>query len=93
MRDGKKVQEDVIVISDDLKHDASAVDAFTALAHKHLQENRGLNVSKVVRFSDTCPNLYRGRNSFQFLKKATVQRMHILGLTMEKVLLMGPVQL
>ncbi|XP_067287029.1 uncharacterized protein [Pseudorasbora parva] len=58
------VQEALVFVSDDLKHDANAVHHFETLAIKHLKEKRGLKLEHVVEFTDGCGVQYKSKVPF-----------------------------
>lgn len=62
--------EALFFISDDLKHDAAAVEKFMEVAFAELKQK--YDVQTVVQFSDCCAAQYRGKTSFadmSFAKK------------------------
>jgi len=58
------VQEDVIFISDDLKHDAHAVHQFISMTNIHLTQTRKLKITHEVQFSDGCASQYKSITPF-----------------------------
>ena len=57
-------QEAIVIISNDLKHDAHAVDHFQKLALEHLREKRGRCVNTLVEFTDGCAAQYKSKMPF-----------------------------
>ena len=57
---GETVQEDIIFISPDLRHDSCMVELCSSEALSHLRRERNLEVRHVIEFSDTCAAQYRG---------------------------------
>ena len=63
------VCENIIFVSDDLKHDAYFVHRAHELMAEHFKK-RGLNINKHILFSDGCAGQFKGRTSFyQLVKK------------------------
>ena len=58
------VQEAVVIISEDLKHDGQAVQHFVNQTMLHLRNNRGLTVNQVVEFTDGCAGQYKSKLPF-----------------------------
>ena len=58
------VQEAVIIISEDLKHDGHAVQHFVNQTMLHLCNNRGETVKKVIEFTDGCAGQYKSKLPF-----------------------------
>ena len=58
------VQEAVVVISEDLKHDGHAVQHFVNQTMLHLCNNRGVTVNKVIEFTDGCTGKYKSKLPF-----------------------------
>jgi len=56
-------KDEIAIYSDDLKHDWAAVDLFTDKMLNHL-ENRGINIGRLIRFSDNCAGQYRSKGPF-----------------------------
>ena len=57
-------KDEIAIFSDDLNHDWAAVDQFTTEMLQHLQQNRGVAVDRLIRFSDNCPTQYRSQKVF-----------------------------
>lgn len=70
---GDSVREESIVISDDLKHDASAVDLFETRVDAHLKTNRGLTLERKVQFTDGAASQYKGKTAFSYLAKKSTK--------------------
>uniref|UniRef100_A0A8C4WX24 Uncharacterized protein n=1 Tax=Eptatretus burgeri TaxID=7764 RepID=A0A8C4WX24_EPTBU len=62
--DSHIIQEAIVIISSDLKHDAHAVQHFTRLALDHLRLKRGLTVEQVLEFTDGCAVQYKSKLPF-----------------------------
>jgi hypothetical protein len=62
------VTEDLMMISDDLNHDAYAVKAFEDKAIEHLQD-KGYELKRVVQFTDNCSGQYKSKLPFEFLSE------------------------
>ena len=58
------VQEAVVIISEDLKHDGHAVQHFVNQTMLHLRNNRGVTVNKVIEFTDGCAGQYKSKLPF-----------------------------
>ena len=58
------VQEAVVIISEDLKHDGHAVQHFVNQTMPHLRNNRGVTVNKVIEFTDGCGSQYKSKLPF-----------------------------
>ena len=58
------VQEAVVIISEDLKHDGHAVQHFVNETMLHLRNNRGVTVNQVVEFTDGCAGQYKSKLPF-----------------------------
>lgn len=65
--DGKMCQEAVVVISDDINHDAIAAHLFNNAVEEHLKK-KGVTWSRVVSFSDGCSSQFKSRTPFHFLE-------------------------
>ena len=61
--DGELMRESFCFISDDLKHDAHAVHHFCSDVLTQLRR-RGVEVQRMIHFSDGCPSQYKGKTSF-----------------------------
>ena len=68
---GDTIREESIILSDDLQHDAHAVNVFMDVVDKHLKEVRGLEVNKVVQYTDGAASQYKGITAFSYLAKKT----------------------
>ena len=60
------VQEDVVIISDDLKHDSAAVFQFELKTNEHLKD-RGLKIGHCDQFTDRAASQYKSCKSFWYL--------------------------
>ena len=58
------VQEAVVIISEDLKHDGHAVQHFVNQTMLHLCNNGGVTVNKVTEFTDGCTGQYKSKLPF-----------------------------
>ena len=65
-----KVQEDVIMISDDLKHDSHAVKVFQDRVHEHLTQTRDLIINKIDQFTDGASAQYKSIKPFTHLSNS-----------------------
>ena len=66
--DGALVQEAMVYISDDLKHDNHAVATFNDHLYTYLKDVRKVTVKKHIQFSDGCPTQYKGRTAYHDLQ-------------------------
>ena len=64
-------KDEIMCISDDLKHDAHAVQAFTDEMLSHLR-SCGVDVKRVIRFSDNCAAQYKCSTVFDLISKMTI---------------------
>ena len=53
-KDHGRVEKDIVLFSDDIKHDSAAVSTFQKLAYSHLKVQRNLDIQQVVEFTDGC---------------------------------------
>lgn len=58
------VRHSVIVFSEDTKHDHHAAHYYTELATKAVMEVEGVEVNKIIRFSDGCSSQYKSHGPF-----------------------------
>ena len=58
------VMEHLIFISEDLTHDAAAVQEFVKIANNHLIKVRGLKIEKEIQMTDGCAAQYKSRIPF-----------------------------
>ena len=63
---------DLIMLSSDHEHDAFAVKAFEDTAVSYLQNKIGLQVSRVIQFSDNCAAQYKSKLPFQILSQRDI---------------------
>jgi len=66
---GDSIREESIIISDDLKHDSSAVDCFERKVDTHLETCHGLNLRRKVQFTDGAASQYKGKTAFGYLAR------------------------
>ena len=67
--DDEVSRESFMILSNDLKHDAYAVQYFQLQVTRELLR-RGLNFERIVHFSDGCAGQYKGRTNFADLSFA-----------------------
>lgn len=67
--DNKTVTENVVVISDDPKHDADAVQVFTERVLTYFEEE-GITVKNIIQFTDGCGVQYKSRKPFQHISES-----------------------
>lgn len=60
----KPVQESLIFLSDDLRHDYHAVHAYVGSTITHMKGTRNIKFQKLHEFSDGCASQYKSRNTF-----------------------------
>ncbi|KAK6192316.1 hypothetical protein SNE40_003804 [Patella caerulea] len=65
------VKEELVMLSDDLNHDTSAVKAFIRQAEDHLTDKRNLKIEHVVQFSDGCASQYKSKQAFRDISDST----------------------
>lgn len=58
------VQEAVVIISNDLVHDAHAVHHFTELTVAHLRDNQKVPMQRIIEFTDGCSCQYKSKLPF-----------------------------
>ena len=69
----KTVTENIVVISQDLNHDADSVGQYVQGAYKYLTEYRHVQqVKKIVQFSDGCASQYKSHQPFFDISKETL---------------------
>lgn len=73
--DKKLVKHALIAISDDLRHDASAVKHFEQAAVDHLSE-QGMQIKSLHIWSDGCAAQYKGKNAFFDLTEQKIPVTH-----------------
>ena len=61
------VTHEMVHISDELKHDAHLVKAFTTQS-KQILEDSGIAICKIIEFTDQAPSQYNNKTSFHYLK-------------------------
>ena len=62
----KTITEEHMLVTNDLKHDRCAVDAFQAKSLEHLKSN-GLKLKKIIQFSDNCLSKYKSKGPFEII--------------------------
>ena len=68
---GKTVTDEVMCISNDLVHDAHAVHVSEKKALQLLTQ-RGIDIQKVIQFTDNCTSQYKCYMSFAYISKCTM---------------------
>jgi hypothetical protein len=58
------VEEAMVMLTDDLNHDAATVECFVSTANKFLKGKRGIQIIKEVQFSDGCASQYKNKTTF-----------------------------
>ena len=64
--EGNVVTEEIMCISEDLKHDSYAVQKYEAVAMNHFKEKK-MCFGTVVQFCDQCPGQYKSHVPFEHL--------------------------
>lgn len=67
----KIVQEALIFVTDDMTHDANAVNEFVKLTNQHLKDKRGLQIHHQVQLTDGCSAQYKSKTPFSDISYAT----------------------
>ena len=67
------VEENFVCITDDLKHDAAAVDEMSKTPNQLMTEKRGLEIEKEVTFTNVCAAQYKSCLPFFHLSKSEVE--------------------
>ena len=67
----KVVLYEIVHISNDLKHDAHLVKNFQAENIKILKK-RGVDICKLVEFTDQAPSQYKNKSAFRYLSQETI---------------------
>ena len=65
------VKEELMMLSEDLKHDGFAVNSFIEKAIEHLMENN-IPVKRLIIFSDNCGPQYKSCKVFETLSRANI---------------------
>ena len=65
------VKEELMMLSEDLKHDGFAVNSFIEKAIEHLKE-RDIPVQRLIIFSDNCAVQYKSCRVFESLSRANI---------------------
>ena len=72
---GHLVQEEVMILSDDLIHDAHAVEKFMDKVLEHLKL-RNVPVNRIIIFSDNCASQYKCAKYFKSFTKQNIPFLH-----------------
>ena len=64
------VKEDVVIVSDDLKHDSFAVQVFEQKVHDHLTQTRNLAIVQMHQFTDGASAQYKCIKSFTHIAES-----------------------
>ena len=64
------IREYIIILSNDLKHDAHAVHRFQQVAYEHLQQRRGVDIQTVIEFSDGAFSQFKSKTPFRDLSES-----------------------
>ena len=67
----KVVLNEIVHISDDLKHDAHLVKKFQSKNIKILKK-RGVDIRKLVEFTDQAPSQYKNKSAFRYLSQEKI---------------------
>ena len=65
------VTHEMVHVSEDLKHDAHPVKKFTERSEQVLQ-NSGIEILKIVEFTDQAPSQYKNKTVFNYLTQRKV---------------------
>ena len=65
------VLHEIVHITDDLKHDAHLVKKFQAANVKLLQKH-GVQIHKIIEFTDQAPSQYKNRSAFRYLSQEKI---------------------
>ena len=65
------VTHEMVHISEDLKHDAHLVKKFTERS-EHVLQNNGLEIHKIIEFTDQAPSQYKNKTAFNYLTQRKV---------------------
>ena len=65
------VLHEIVHITDDLKHDAHLVKKFQA-ANVELLQKRGVQICKIIEFTDQAPSQYKNKSGFRYLSQETI---------------------
>ena len=65
------VLHEIVHITDDLKHDAHLVKKFQA-ANVELLQKHGVQICKIIEFTDQVPSQYKNRSAFRYLSQEKV---------------------
>ena len=72
VRDCKQVVlNEIVHITDDLKHDAHLVKKFQA-ANVELLQKCGVQIRKIIEFTDQAPSQYINRSAFRYLSQEKI---------------------
>ena len=61
------VTHEMVHISDDLKHDAQLIKAFTTQSEQILEDS-GIAIHKIIGFTDQAPSQYKNKTAFHYFK-------------------------
>ena len=64
-------RDEIVITSEDLKHDGIAVDTYTDKMLKHLTVS-GVDVQRLIRFSDNCAGQYKSLKVFEMLSRRNI---------------------
>ena len=67
------VLHEIVHISDDLKHDAHLVNKFHTATIETLKR-RGVDIRKIIEFTDQAPNQYKNKSAFRYLTSEDVPK-------------------
>lgn len=69
-KDHGRVKEDIVFLSDNIKHDSAAVSTFQKLAYSHLKDERNLDIQEVVVFTDGNSGQYKSIGPFNDISES-----------------------
>ena len=82
------VLHEIVHFLDDLKHDAHLVKKFQQ-ANRSLLKERGVQIHKIIEFTDQAPHQYKNKSAFRYLSQENIPcQRNFFGNDMEKVLAM-----
>ena len=65
------VTQEIVHVTDDLKHDAHIAKVFTEKSTKIIQNNY-VNICKIINFTDQAPSQYKNKTSFHYLANTKI---------------------
>ena len=65
------VLHEIIHVSDDLKHDAHLVKKMQ-IANLNILQKRGVDIRKIVEFTDQAPSQYKNKSAFRYLSQQSI---------------------